>query len=58
MADEAREVLIVGLRNAHAVESQAVELLERQVQALDDYPDAQSKSATASRRDAIAIGTG
>ena len=41
MADEAREVLIVGLRNAHAVESQAVELLERQIQALDDYPDAQ-----------------
>ena len=43
MTDEAREVLIVGLRNAHAVESQAVELLERQVQALDDYPDVRSR---------------
>jgi ferritin-like metal-binding protein YciE len=43
MTDEAREVLIVGLRNAHAVESQAVELLERQVQALDDYTEVQSR---------------
>jgi ferritin-like metal-binding protein YciE len=43
MTDEAREVLIVGLRNAHAVESQAIELLERQVRALDDYPDVQSR---------------
>lgn len=43
MTDEAREVLIVGLRNAHAVESQAVELLERQAQALDDYPDVRSR---------------
>jgi ferritin-like metal-binding protein YciE len=43
MSHEAREVLIVGLRNAHAVESQAVELLERQVDALEDYPDVQSR---------------
>jgi ferritin-like metal-binding protein YciE len=43
MTDEARDVLIVGLRNAHAVENQAVELLERQVRALHDYPDVQSR---------------
>jgi ferritin-like metal-binding protein YciE len=38
---EARDVLVVGLRNAHAVESQAIELLERQASALDDYPEIQ-----------------
>ena len=43
MTHEAREVLIIGLRNAHAVENQAVELLERQVEALDDYPNVQSR---------------
>jgi ferritin-like metal-binding protein YciE len=43
MTHEARQVLIVGLRNAHAVENQAVELLERQVEALDDYPKVQSR---------------
>jgi ferritin-like metal-binding protein YciE len=42
MANEARDVLVVGLRNAHAVESQAIELLERQASALDDYPEVQS----------------
>ena len=40
---EARDVLVVGLRNAHALESQAIELLERQASALDDYPDVQSR---------------
>jgi len=39
MTNEARDVLVVGLRNAHAVESQAIELLERQATALDDYPN-------------------
>ncbi|HEY7764152.1 MAG TPA: DUF892 family protein [Aestuariivirgaceae bacterium] len=43
MTQQAREVLIVGLRNAHAVESQAMELLERQASALDDYPQIQSR---------------
>jgi ferritin-like metal-binding protein YciE len=43
MANEAREVLAIGLRNAHGVESQAIEILERQASALDDYPDLQSK---------------
>jgi ferritin-like metal-binding protein YciE len=40
---EARDVLAVGLRNAHAVESQAIELLERQASALDDYPEVQAR---------------
>lgn len=43
MNNEARDVLIVGLRNAHAVESQAIELLERQASALDDYPEVQAR---------------
>lgn len=43
MTNEARDVLVVGLRNAHAVESQAIELLERQASALDDYPSVQAR---------------
>jgi ferritin-like metal-binding protein YciE len=43
MTNEARDVLVVGLRNAHAVESQAIELLERQASALDDYPNVQAR---------------
>jgi ferritin-like metal-binding protein YciE len=36
---EAREIYITGLRNQHAVEHQAIELLERQVGRLENYPD-------------------
>ena len=43
MTKEARDVLIVGLRNAHAVESEALELLERQATSLDDYPEVQAR---------------
>ena len=39
MADNARDIYIVGLRNQHAVENQAVELLERQVGRLENYPE-------------------
>ena len=39
----ARDVLVVGLRNAHAVESQAIELLERQASGLDEYPEIQTR---------------
>lgn len=35
----AHEIYIVGLRNQHAVENQAVELLERQVGRLKNYPE-------------------
>ena len=37
--DTAREVYISGLRNQHAVENQAVELLERQIGRLENYPE-------------------
>jgi ferritin-like metal-binding protein YciE len=43
MTKEARRLLVIGLRNAHGVESQATEILERQASALDEYPDLQSK---------------
>jgi ferritin-like metal-binding protein YciE len=39
----AREVYVVGLRNAHAMEVQARELMERQSERLTDYPDVQAK---------------
>jgi ferritin-like metal-binding protein YciE len=39
MASTARDLLIVGLRNAHAMERQAHELLERQIERTDDYPE-------------------
>jgi ferritin-like metal-binding protein YciE len=37
--DQARDIYIVGLRNQHAVENQAIELLERQVGRLENYPE-------------------
>jgi ferritin-like metal-binding protein YciE len=39
----AEEVYLVGLRNAHAMEIQARELMERQSERLEDYPDVQAK---------------
>lgn len=39
----ARDIFIVGLRNAHAMEIQARELMERQAERLGDYPEVQSK---------------
>jgi ferritin-like metal-binding protein YciE len=43
MTDNARDVYITGLRNAHAMEVQARELMERQSERLDDYPDVKAK---------------
>jgi ferritin-like metal-binding protein YciE len=37
--DTAREIYTTGLRNQHAVENQAIELLERQVGRLEHYPE-------------------
>jgi ferritin-like metal-binding protein YciE len=37
--DTARDVYLTGLRNQHAVENQAIELLERQVGRLENYPE-------------------
>jgi len=39
MTDTARDVYITGLRNQHAIENQAVELLERQIGRLENYPE-------------------
>lgn len=43
MANAARNTLIVGLHNAHAMEHQAQELLERQIERTDEFPDVQSR---------------
>ncbi len=43
MSDTARDIFIVGLRKAHAMEVQARELMERQSERLDEYPDVKAK---------------
>lgn len=37
--DTVNDILATGLRNAHAMEAQAKELLEQQIERLDDYPE-------------------
>jgi len=41
--DTARDVFVAGLRNAHAMEVQARELMERQSDRLEDYPEVQAR---------------
>jgi ferritin-like metal-binding protein YciE len=41
--DKARDVFVTGLRNAHAMEVQARELMERQSERLSDYPKVQAR---------------
>jgi ferritin-like metal-binding protein YciE len=43
MAQTARDIFVVGLRNAHAMETQARELMERQSERLDEYPEVKVK---------------
>jgi len=43
MSNTARDLFVIGLRNAHAMEVQARELMERQSGRLDEYPDVKSK---------------
>ena len=43
MASKARDILIDVLRNAHAMETQARELIERQSERLTDYPDVKAR---------------
>lgn len=38
MASSIQDIYITGLRNAHALEEQAVQLLSRQVERLENYP--------------------
>lgn len=46
MTDKARDIFIAGLRNQHAVENQAIELLERQVGRLKNYPEMSDRMRT------------
>jgi len=46
MASKARDIFIDGLRNAHAMETQARELMERQSERLTDYPEVKSRVQT------------
>jgi ferritin-like metal-binding protein YciE len=39
----ARDLFITGLKNAHAMERQAQEMLERQAGRMDDYPELKAK---------------
>jgi ferritin-like metal-binding protein YciE len=41
--DQAKSIYITGLRNQHAVENQAIELLERQVGRLENYPEMEQR---------------
>ena len=43
MTNSARDIFVVGLRNAHAMEIQARELMERQSERLSDYPEVKQK---------------
>lgn len=43
MPNSAKKILIVGLRNAHAMERQAQELMERQIERTDEFPQVQSQ---------------
>ncbi|WP_114860656.1 ferritin-like domain-containing protein [Azospirillum brasilense] len=43
MANTTKETLIDWLRDAHAMESQAVEMLERQAERIKNYPDVLAK---------------
>jgi ferritin-like metal-binding protein YciE len=43
MAQTTRDIYLAGLRNAHAMEIQARELMERQSERMDEYPDVKAK---------------
>ncbi len=43
MVNAARETLINGLRNAHAMERQAEELMQRQIERTRDYPEMRAR---------------
>lgn len=41
--NEAMELFVTGLKNQHAVETQAVQLLSRQVERLENYPEMEAR---------------
>lgn len=42
----ARDLLITGLKNAHSMENQAHELLERQAERMTEYPELRDRVST------------
>lgn len=44
MTQSARDIFVTGLRNAHSMETQARELMERQSERLTDFPEVQRKA--------------
>jgi len=42
-SEESRSVLIAGLRNAHAMENQALSIMKPQVERLEHYPDVEQR---------------
>src|SRR3954465_15903055 len=38
-SDAARDIFIVGLRNTHGLEMQALQIMNRQVERLENYPE-------------------
>jgi hypothetical protein len=42
-SQRARDLFVIGLRNAHAMERQAEEIVERQAETLEEYPDLQTR---------------
>jgi ferritin-like metal-binding protein YciE len=42
-SDEVKTIYTTGLRNQHAVENQAIQLLERQIGRLENYPEMRSR---------------
>lgn len=43
--EDAREMMITGLRNAHGLEQQAIEMLERNAERLEHYPQLKARVA-------------
>jgi len=41
--ERAKSVFITGLKDAHALEDQALELMNRQVERIENYPDVKAK---------------
>lgn len=42
-SDKANEIYMVGLRNAHAIEKEAMQVMKRQVDRIKNYPDVSKK---------------
>jgi ferritin-like metal-binding protein YciE len=38
-SDAAREIFVTGLRNTHGLELQALQIMNRQVERLENYPE-------------------